>query len=288
MRFIIGTLVGIACYYILADIFKLPYVRTSKAIRNLSKLQRERTSTLDVWLGNLACAIAKHLPLNEFRRQELESDLRTAQMNISPEMFKANAIIKSLVIGVFAIPIYFVFPILSPLVLFLSFILYRINIRKVSVRIKAKRARIEANLPRLVGTIQKTVERDRSIVDMLQGFYPYANEELKHELDITIADMRSGNEESAITRLEARVGSPMMSDVCRGFISLIHGDTAPLYWMNLSMKFSDIGRQRLRLEAQKIPKKTRRLSMCMLVCFMLIYIVVIISQITGSLGVMFQ
>ena len=100
--------------------------------------------------------------------------------------------------------------------------------------------------------------------------------------------MRSGNEEAAISRLEARVGSPMLSDVCRGFISLIHGDAAPAYWAALAMKFSDIRRQRLRAEANKAPRKVKRLSMCLLVCFMLIYVVVIISQIMGSVGVLFR
>ena len=39
-----------------------------------------------------------------------------------------------------------------------------------------------------------------------------AGREMKHELDITVADMKSGNYEAAITRLEARVGSAMMND----------------------------------------------------------------------------
>lgn len=287
MNFIIGFLIGLACYYFLADAFKVPYIRTSKAVNNLAKLQREKTSSIDIWLGNLASSLAKILPMNDFKKQELEADLRTAQMNISPEMYRANAIVKSLIIGIFAIPMLFIFPIISPVVLVLAFVLYRINMKKVTLRIKAKRLKIENDLPRLVGTIQKTVERDRSIVNILQDFYPHANKGLKHELGITIADMRSGNEEAAVTRLEARVGSPMMSDVCRGFISLIHGDTAPVYWNGLAMKFSDIGRQRLRLEAEKAPRKVKRLSMCLLVCFMLIYVVVIVAQIMNSVGVMF-
>lgn len=284
---IIDVLCAASLYFILADVFKLPYVRTSKAVNNLSKSQKEKTSSLDVWLGSFAAFIAKHLPMNEFKRQELETDLRTAQMDISPEMYKANAIVKSLLVGVFAVPMFFIFPILSPVVLFLSFILYRMNVKSVSMRIKAKRERIENDLPRLVATIEKKLKYQRNILDIIKDFSKNAGPELKHELEITAADMQSGNEEAAVTRLEARVGSSQMSDVCRGFITLIHGDTAPVYWASLKMKFSDIQRQRLRLEAQKIPKKVKRLSMCLLVCFMLIYVVVIVSQIMGSVGVMF-
>lgn len=287
MKYIIGILFGIACYFILADIFKLPYIRTSKAIKNLSKSQNEKVGIIDICLGNLAAFIAKHLPMNEFKRQELESDLRTAQIDITPEMYKANAIVKSLLIGIFAVPLLFVFPIISPLVVVLAFVLFRTNIKSVGVRIKRKREKIENDLPRFVSTIEKELEYNRNLNQMIKNFSKSACSELKYELQITLADMNSGNEESAITRLESRVGSPMMSDVCRGLITMIHGDTAKLYWASLKMKFSDIHRQRLKSEAQKAPRKVKRLSMCLLVCFMLIYVVVIITQIMSSVGVMF-
>lgn len=287
LKVIVGILTGVAAYFILADLFKLPYVRTSRAVSNLAKKQQTKTSSLDVWLGNLASFLAKHLPMNEFKRQELAADLKTAQMDISPEMYKANAIVKALLIGVFAIPVYFLFPILSPVVLFLAFVLYRMNIRSVKVKIGSKRAKIEADLPRLVTTIEKKLKYQRSIMDILSDFARNARPELKHELEITIADIHSGNEESAINRLESRVGSPMMSDVCRGFVTLIHGDVAENYWSTIAMKFADINRQRLKAEAAKVPKKVKRLSMCMLICFMLMYVVVIVAQIMNSVGVMF-
>ena len=283
----IGVLVGIGLFMILADCFRIPYMRTSKAVNNLAKQQKEKTSSLDVWLSSFASFIARKLKLNEFKRAQLESDLRTAQMDISPEMFMANAIVKSLIVGVFAIPVFFILPVLSPIILFLAFILYRMNMKGLANRIRKKRAGIEYELPRFVFKIEKSLMHDKDVLGMIESFARNAGPELKHELDITAADMRSGNTEIAITRLEARVGSPLMSDVCRGLISIDRGDVNTVYWKSLSMKFADIQRQQLRLEAQKIPKKVKRLSMCLLFCFMLIYIVVILAQIMNSVGVLF-
>lgn len=79
-----------------------------------------------------------------------------------------------------------------------------------------------------------------------------------------------------------------MSDVCRGLIGILRGDDTEMYWASLSIKFSDIQRQQLRLQAQKIPRKVKRLSMCLFLCFMLIYVVVILQQIMTSIGVLFQ
>lgn len=287
LQAIIGALCGVAVFYILADLFALPYLKTSKAVINLSKQQRDKTSGLDVWLKGLATALSKFIKINEFKKAQLEADLKTAQMDITPEMFKANAIVKALIIGVLAIPMAFIFPLLCPVIIFLAIFLYNLEIKSVSRRIKDKRQKIEYELPRLVFTIEKTLKHSRDVLYMLDSYRENAGKEMKHELDITVADMKSGNYEAAITRLEARVGSAQMSDVCRGLIGILRGDDTSLYWSSLAIKFNDIQRQQLRLQAQKIPKKVKRLSMCLLFCFMLIYIVVILSQIMSSIGVLF-
>ena len=287
LQAIIGILCGIGLFFVLVDAYGIPYMKTSQAVKSLSSKQKNKTSGLDVWLGNLAGWLSKKIKINEFKKAQLEADLRTAQMDITPEMFKANAIVKALLIGVFAIPMLFIFPILCPVVLFLAFFLYRRELKSVSFRIREKREKIEYELPRLVFTIEKTLKHNRDVLYMLESYEKNAGPEMKHELGITVADMKSGNYEAAITRMESRVGSSMMSDVCRGLIGIMRGDDNGLYWTSLSLKFNDIQRQKLRMEAQKVPRKVKRLSLCLLICFMLIYVVVILEQIMSSIGVLF-
>ena len=287
LQAIIGALVGIGLFLVLMDLFKIPYSKTSQAVDNISKKQKNKASFLEVRLEGLAKWISGFIRINEFKRAQLEADLKTAQMDISPEMFKANAIVKAAIVGVFAIPVAFIFPILVPVVLILAVFLYGNEVKSVGKRIKAKRQKIEHELPRLVSTIEKTLKHSRDVLYMLDSYRDSAGPELKHELDITVADMKSGNYEGAITRLESRVGSSMMSDICRGLIGILRGDDTEMYWASLSLKFNDVQRQLLRLEAQKVPRKVNRLSMCLLVCFLLTYIVVILDQIVSSLGVLF-
>ena len=287
MQVIIGALFGVGLFFILADVYAIPYYKTSKAVESLSKLQKEKTSGLDLWLGGIAGWLADRLPMDPFKRSQLEADLRTAQMDVTPEMFRANAIVKAMLVGIMAIPMAFIFPLLCPVVLFLAVFLYNMEIKSVSKRIQGKRAKIEYELPRLVFNIEKTLKHNRDVLYMLESYSKTAGPEMKHELDITAADMRSGNYEAAITRLESRVGSSMMSDVCRGLIGVLRGDDTEMYWASLAIKFSDAQRQQLRIQAQQVPRKVKQLSMCLLVCFMLIYVVVILAQIVNSLGVLF-
>ena len=287
MQVIIGALFGIGLFFILADVYAIPYYKTSKAVESLSKLQKEKTSGLDFWLGGIAGWLADRLPMDPFKKSQLEADLRTAQMDVTPEMFRANAIVKAMLVGIMAIPMAFIFPLLCPVVLFLAVFLYNMEIKSVSKRIQGKRTKIEYELPRLAFNIEKTLKHNRDVLYMLESYSKTAGPEMKHELDITAADMRSGNYEAAITRLESRVGSSMMSDVCRGLIGVLRGDDTEMYWASLAIKFSDAQRQQLRIQAQQVPRKVKRLSMCLLICFMLIYVVVILAQIVNSLGVLF-
>ena len=131
MQAVIGALCGSGLYFVLADIYRLPYLKTSKAIINLSKKQKEKSSGLDVWLKGIATWISKHLKLNEFKRIQLEADLKTAQMDITPEMFKANAIEKAFIVGIFAVPVLFIFPLLCLVILFMSGFIYKSEVKSV-------------------------------------------------------------------------------------------------------------------------------------------------------------
>lgn len=287
LQIIIGVLIGMGAFFILVDTYAIPYYKTSKAVASLSKLQKEKTSGLDLWLGDIAAWLSKIIPMDPFKKSKLEADLKTAQMDITPEMFRANAIVKAMLVGIMAIPTLFIFSLLCPVILILAVVLYSMEIKSVSKRIQGKRKKIEYELPRLVFNIDKTLKHNRDVLYMLESYAKTAGPEMKYELDVTAADMRSGNYEAAITRLEARVGSSMMSDVCRGLIGILRGDDTEMYWASLAIKFSDAQRQQLRIQAQQVPRKVKRLSMCLLVCFMLIYVVVILAQIVNSLGVLF-
>ena len=102
LQALIGAIFGVGLFLIFSDCFRVPFFRTSKAINNVAKRQEKKTSTLDIWLGDLAMWISKKLRLNEFKRMQLEIDLRSAGVNMSPEMHIANSIVKSMLIGILA------------------------------------------------------------------------------------------------------------------------------------------------------------------------------------------
>lgn len=287
IQLLVSAFCGFGLGFILSDVFRIPKYPVSKAIKSLGKRKNKQISRLEIWLGDFSNFIASKLRLNEYKRLQLKADLESADMTLSPEQYVGNAIVKSVLIAVLAIPFLFFAPLISLVMIIIAIAVYVGEYRKVGKIIREKRRKIEYELPRLVSSIDKTLIHSRDVLSILDSYREHAGEELRRELEITVADMRSGNYEVALTRLESRVGSSMMSDVTRGLISVIRGDKTDVYWGNLVLKFSDYQRTLLKTEANKAPKRVRKLSMALLFCFMLVYVVVIGQVLLSSLGGMF-
>lgn len=273
--------------FLLAERLKLPSRAASRAMHSMGRNRKDKPNPLTLLMRELSGRLAGKLRLNDYRRAQLEADLRTGDMTQTPEQFVAENIVRAGTVAVLAVPVAFLSKFLALLLLVVAILLYRLGSMTLRKKIGARRARIELELPRFVANIEKTLPHSRDVLAMLESYRTGAGEEFGRELDITVADMRSGNDEAALTRLEARVGSSALSDVVRGLIGILHGEDNSVYWANLSLKFSETGRQNLREQAGKVPKRVRRLSLVLLGCFFLIYIVVIGEVLLNSLGGLF-
>ena len=87
-----------------------------------------------------------------------------------------------------------------------------------------------------------------------------------------------------MTRFESRLNSPMLSDITRGLISVIRGDDGAMYFQMISHDMKQLELQRLKAKAMKIPPKIRVFSFLMLICFFMMYMVIIIFEIIRSIG----
>ena len=273
--------------FLLAEHLKLPSRAASRAMHSMGRNRKDKPNPLTLLMRELSGRLAGKLRLNDYRRAQLEADLRTGDMTQTPEQFVAENIVRAGTVAVLAVPVAFVSKFLAVLLLVAAVLFYRLGSMTLRKKIGARRARIELELPRFVANIEKALPHSRDVLAMLESYRTGAGEEFGRELDITVADMRSGNDEAALTRLEARVGSSALSDVVRGLIGILHGEDNSVYWANLSLKFSEAGRQNLREQAGKVPKRVRRLSLVLLGCFFLIYIVVIGEVLLNSLGGLF-
>ncbi|MDK9711239.1 secretion protein F [Acidaminobacter sp.] len=282
-----GLLFAVGLFFILAEVFKLPRLATGKAMISAVSQNKGKAKNLDVLIGSLSVKIAKHLPMDEYKKSRMKNTLKAAGMSQSPEEFMAFALVKALLVAINVIPCLLVLPLLAPVLMFLAVMIYFKEIKKADEKLSAKREKIESELPRFVATITQELKASRDVLGILENFKKNAGEEFGNELDVLTADMRSSSYEAALTRFEARINSPMLSDITRGLIGVLRGDEGGVYFQMLAHDMKQLELQRLKAQAMKIPPKIRVFSFIMLMCFLMTYMAIIVYEILRSLGGMF-
>jgi len=280
-------LLAIGLFLISADLLKLPSIATQKAMLSAGKQGKEKAKTVDVLLMGWAVKLAKYIPMDEYKKSRIKNTLNAAGMNLTPEEFIASAIIKSGTIAILIVPCLMILPLIAPILMFLSIIIYFKEIRKADEILKIKKEKIEVELPRFVATITQELKASRDVLSIIENYKKNAGEKFADELDILTADMRSSSYEAALTRFEARINSPMLSDITRGLIGVLRGDDGSMYFQMLSHDMKQLELQRLKAQAMKIPPKIRVFSFVMLMCFLMTYMAIIVYEIIRSLSGMF-
>ena len=287
LLFLFGLFLALGLFFLAASLLHLPTIGAAKAMLGTAKQERKGAKTLETCFMILAVRLSHYIRMDEYKKSRMGNVLKASGMNLTPEVYQAYALVKAGTVLLAVIPCAILMPLLVPVVVVLALLLYFKEGQKADEKLKAKREEIEGELPRMVATIEQELKASRNVIGMLERFKGNAGPALTGELDILLADMRSSNYEAALTRFEARLNSPMLSDVVRGLIGVLRGDDSSVYFQMLAHDFKQIELQRLKAQAQKIPPKIRVFSLVMLVCFLLTYLAIICYVALESLGGMF-
>lgn len=257
---------------------------TVKVISAAGRSEKKAAKTLDMWFMDGAVVLSRHLPMNQHKKARMAATLKAAGMNISPEVYTSYAIIKTSIVLLGIFPCLYIFPLAAIVVLMSAVMVYFNEIGSADEKLREKREAIEDELSRFASTIEQELKNSRDVLSILENYKKNAGSEFSQELDIVCADMRSSSYEAALTRFEARLNSPQLSDIVRGLIGVLRGDDRAVYFQMLVHDFKQIEIQRLKTKAQKIPPKIRKYSFAMLMCFMITYIIIIGYEILKSMS----
>lgn len=253
---------------------KLPSHQVNKAVKEYSRQARKEQEQNEI-VQELAEKLVPYIKMNEYKRSSLENDLKAMNMEMSPEMFRATSIVRALLVLSLIIPCLLIFPIASVAVVFLAVITLYKDENNLKAKLTKKKEEIEYELPRFACTIKQELGATRDVLAVLDNYKKNAGDAMKRELEITTADMRSGNYESALLRLEGRIASPMLSDIIRGLLGTLRGDNNQAYFEMLSHDLDELEVQRLKAIAAKQPDKIKKYSFMLLVCCISMYLVIL-------------
>lgn len=282
-----ACLFGAGAYFILAEILKVPTLATTKAVISVTRRQQKQAKSLEALVFDLAAKLSKYIRLGDYKKRKTTATLKSADIDLSAEAYLSVAIVKAVLTLLAVIPCLFIFPLVTPVVLFLAVGVFFKNYNKADEIVKKKREVIEDELPRFVNSLVQELKASRDVLSILETYQKHAGDAFKPELEITTADMKSGSHETALVRFEARIGSSIVSEIVRGLIGVMRGDNSVNYFEMLSHDLKQLEIRKLKMIAIKRPGKVRKYSFFMLGCFMLMYFVIIGFEIVSALNKMF-
>lgn len=254
---------------------------------HLTQESGQKDKTFDTLVMSLATRLSKYIPISDDRRDTMTATLHSAGIVMTPETYYAKIIVRFAIKLIPAIILYMIYPIASAVFLFWAVWKLFGDLREADKNMKEKTQKIDNELPKFVSNLSEELKTDRNIVRILSNYIPSAGKELKEELEITVADMKSGPQETALTRLETRVGSLWLNQVAEGLQKVLHGDDGRVYFQMLEYDFKKIGIQQLRMQGKKLPDKMRVPAVIIMICAILTLFAVIIIYLYGKVQAFF-
>lgn len=281
-------LFGFASYNLTCAFVDVPTAKTSKMMLLSKKQQGVRSEKLfEVYITRIAKRLEPLIHMDKLKRDKLQAVLTIAGIQLSPEVYLLKAHITAGLAALFALPLLPFLPLFVPILIGLAVALWFSTYYSAFDYVKKRRKLMEAEIPWFALTIAQNLENDRDVLKILSSYRRMAGKDFAQELDQTVADMKTGNYENALIRFESRVGSTLLSDVVRGLIGTLRGDDQRMYFRMICFDMRQIEQNNLKKEAAKRPKQIQRYSMMMLFCIVIIYLVVLSTEVLGSLGAFF-
>ena len=287
MALLAVCLFGTALYYLTCAFADVPTRKTSRMMLMAQRQGKRRENIFDVYAAKVSSKIAPYVRLDKMKRASLERTLKIAGNSLTPECYVAKAWVIAGTVVLCAVPMAFLLPLMVPVTIGLAVALWFSTYYTAFDYVKKRRKRMEKEIPRFALSIGQSLENDRDVLKILTSYRRIAGKEFGAEIDQTIADMKTGNYEQALLHLEARVDSPLLSDVTRGLIGVLRGDDQRMYFQMITFDMRQIEQNDLKKEAAKRPRLIQRYSMMMLLCIIMIYMVVLCVEVFDSLGVFF-
>ena len=287
MALLAVCLFGTALYYLTCAFADVPTRKTSRMMLMAQRQGKRRENIFDVYAAKVSSKIAPYVRLDKMKRASLERTLKIAGNSLTPECYVAKAWVIAGTVALCAVPMAFLIPLMVPVLIGVAVALWFSTYYTAFDYVKKRRKRMEKEIPRFALSIGQSLENDRDVLKILTSYRRIAGKEFGAELDQTIADMKTGNYEQALLHFEARVDSPLLSDVTRGLIGVLRGDDQRMYFQMITFDMRQIEQNELKKEAAKRPRLIQRYSMMMLLCIIMIYMVVLCVEVFDSLGVFF-
>ena len=279
MELLVGSIFGYGLYNILCYIFKIPDSSYVKPFRRF-KTKTKSENIITEFKAKIYYRVLNYTKIDELKKKKLEKTLFLANIDRKPEEYVAEGLANLIYYIIISLLLALIHPLMMIIIFGYSFFVYNKHKKFPYTQISLNKVLIESELYRFVTTIEQELLIDTDVVRIIEAFKNRTNDVFRKHLERCLTEMRTSNEISALKKLETRINSPMLSDVCRGLIALSRGENNREYFSRLTTSFKSLYINQKRKEASLLPDKTKKYE------FLLLLVVAIVgttAMIIGSL-----
>jgi ABC-type multidrug transport system fused ATPase/permease subunit len=279
---IAGSLTALGLFRIAQAVLSLPSGSAVDAVQNIHGRRSMAEQLQRVFLP-LAGLLSKLFPMSEYKTKRMEADFSRLNICQTPQEYTSALMAKSLLLvlmGLLFIPLGI--PWLFLIVAVIAFLSYFNGTQSIRKKVEELNQAIEAELPRLVETLNYSVQDNRDLLAFFEKYRKLAGKALGTELDRLIVDMKTGNQESALRRMDARLGLPSFAALCAVMCGVNQGVDQRVSLLVLEQDMRTKERETLRRSMEKSPARIKAasfiLTILMILMFMVPFVLLIISN----------
>lgn len=261
----------------------LPDHKAVNAIRNIHG-KRNMAQRLQAALLPVARFFSRRFPMSEYKAKRMEADFSRLGLTQSPSEYVGAAMAKSMLLaltGLLFVPLGV--PWLAFVTTLAALIAYFQAIQSIRKRTEALNREIEAELPRLVETLNYALQDSRDLLAFFEKYRRVAGKALGTELDRLLADMKTGNQEAALRRTDARLGLPSFCALCSILCGVHQGVDQRVSLLVLEQDLRTKEREALRRTMEKKPGRIKTASFILTVLMILMFMVPLVLMIIENL-----
>jgi len=278
------VLIASGSYLLASQALSLPTSRMHAAINWLPGQTGFSDRIADLMIRPLANFIGKILPLSEYREKQLQSDLDRLGKAGSPKNYLAMAMAKSLLITVFGlIFIPLGLPWFALLTAVAGVLAYFRSTQELREKVGKINRSIAAELPRLVESLNYTLQDNRDLISFFEKYRKVAGTALGRELDKLILAMKIGNHELALREFDARLGIPHLSALVSILCGVYQGVDQRTSLMILEQDIRTFQREQIRRDMEKRPGRIKVASFILTILMIFMFMIPIVLMIIKNL-----
>lgn len=283
LKILAASIYAVGLFFLATHLLHIPSFNEAQNLRGLAKKVTTGSDFFSVMIDHIAAFLKRFIRIGAFKRKRLVSQFEQLGIQETPEEYYSKIAAKTLLFTVCVLVGFLIHPVVGVFLLLFDVLFFLLQYNEIDKIIQKKKEDIESELPKFVSVIEQTFKNDRDVIKMLSTYVENGDSPLVSELRKTLADMKTGDFETALDRLAARVDSVFLAETVRGLKSALHGDNTVEYFITLNAKIWDHEKAIIQKKALKTPSKVKILTKVLLCCMFLIYIVVFATVIYEGL-----